>query len=148
MLYDSNRQEYTRGDKHMTNIKANNIANVVGENKDNARVTASHFTQNSGASTQDLLNIIASLRQAAAIFPAEQQENIIIDLEDVEEQVQKPESDRNPKRLKKSLTALLAAATFAAGGVTAGVEVTENLNKFADNVRELGSKVGIELNNE
>jgi internalin A len=56
----------------------------------------------------------------------------------VEEEIKKPESQRNMARLKKRLTALVTAASLIAGSVAA-------TNKFADNLIDLGSKVGIEL---
>jgi internalin A len=140
-IYNSNQQH--QGDNHpMTEITNNNqganIGNLVNEAKDNAQVTASNFTQTSGASTDDLLKIIASLRQTVAQLPTEAQEDLNIEIDDVEEEIKKPENQRNMARLKKRLTALVTAASLIAGGVTA-------TNKFAGEVIDLGSKVGIEL---
>ncbi|MBD2459738.1 leucine-rich repeat domain-containing protein [Oscillatoria sp. FACHB-1407] len=128
--------------KPMTEITNNNqganIANLVNEAKDNAQVTASNFTQTSGVSTTDLLQIINTLRQTVAQLPQETQAEIIVDLEDVEDEIKKPENQRNPTRLKKRLTALLAAASVAATSVAA-------MNEFTGNVIDLGDKLGIEL---
>lgn len=88
--------------------------------------------------TTEILQIINDLRQTAAQFPQEIQDDITIDLEDIETEIKKPESDRNFPRLKKCLAALLATATFAGGAIAGGVD-------FANNVVELGSKIGIEL---
>lgn len=66
------------------------------------------------------------------------QEDLIIDLDDVEEEIKKPEEKRNFKKLAKRLTALGTAAALVAGGVSA-------TNDFVDNVADLGSKLGIEL---
>lgn len=131
------------GDKVMGNkignqVSNSNIGNLVNEAKDNAQVSASNFAQTTGTSTAELLQIIAHLRQTAAQFPPEVQEDLVIDIDDVEEEIKKPADQRNVPRLKKRLMALATAASFIAGGV-AGV------NEFADDVVELGNKVGIEL---
>ena len=88
--------------------------------------------------TTELLQIVNNLRQTAAQFPPDIQEGIIIDIDDVETEIKKPENKRNLPRLKKCLAALLAVATFAGGAIAGGVD-------FANNVVDLGSKVGIEL---
>ncbi|NEO86840.1 MAG: GTP-binding protein [Spirulina sp. SIO3F2] len=122
-----------------------NIANQVGQVQDHAQVSAQNFTQTTGVSTAELLEIIDNLRQTAIRFPAEQQEDALIDLEDIEEQIQKPADQRNKRRLKKSLTALLTAAAFVASAIATGNDFAGNLNEFTDNVIDLGHKVGIEL---
>ena len=126
------------GNKVGTQISGSNIGNVVNEAKDNAQITASNFTQTSGATTAELLQLITTLRQTVAQLPADAQEDLIIDIDDVEAEIKKPENQRNMARLKKRLTALVTAASLIAGSVAA-------TNKFADNVIDLGSKVGIEL---
>lgn len=126
------------GNKIGTQINGGNIANVVNEAKDQAQVIAAGVNQSSGVSTAELLTIIASLRQLAAQFPPAVQEDLIIDLDDVEEEIKKPEEKRNFKKLAKRLTALGTAAALVAGGVSA-------TNDFVDNVADLGSKLGIEL---
>ncbi|MDX2211837.1 MAG: COR domain-containing protein [Oculatellaceae cyanobacterium bins.114] len=120
------------------NNQGANIANFVNEAKDNAQVTASNFTQTSGVSTTDLLQIINTLRQTVAQLPQETQAEIVVDLDDVEDEIKKPETQRNPTRLKKRLTGLLAAASVAATSVAA-------MNEFTGNVIDLGNKLGIEL---
>lgn len=86
----------------------------------------------------ELIQIINDLRQTAAQFPPDIQEGIIIDLDDVEAEIKKPENKRNLPRLRKCLSALLLAATVAGGAIASGVD-------FANSVVDLGSKVGIEL---
>ncbi|NER85260.1 MAG: hypothetical protein F6K42_38330 [Leptolyngbya sp. SIO1D8] len=110
----------------------------MNEAKDNAQVTASNFTQTSGISTAELLQIINTLRQTATQFPQNVQEDITIDIKDVEEEIKKPAAQRNIPRLKKRLAALVTAASMIAGSVAAA-------NEFANDVIDLGSKVGIEL---
>ncbi len=129
-------------DKIGTQISSSNIANVVNENKDNAQVTASHFSQTTGASPEELLQLIAALRQNLAQFPAEHQEDIEIDLEDVEAEIHKPAEQRNLSRLKKRLIALGSAALLVSSQAPSVVEQT---SAFIDNVTELSTKVGIEL---
>ncbi|MGB7249778.1 MAG: DUF4926 domain-containing protein [Phormidesmis sp.] len=126
------------GNKIGNQISGSNIGNVVNEAKDNAHVSASGFTQTTRASTAELLQLIANLRQTAFQLPTEAQEDLIIDIDDVEEEVKKPEEKRSLPRLKKRLTALLTAASLLSGSVAAA-------NDFVDEVVELGDKVGIEL---
>ncbi|MDJ0702297.1 MAG: COR domain-containing protein [Leptolyngbyaceae cyanobacterium MO_188.B28] len=143
-IINTNQQQQTqkREDKSMTDITNNlqgaNIGNLVNEAKDNAQVTASHFTQTSGANTAELLQIIANLRQITAQFPPDVREDITIDLDDVEAEINKPDDQRSQARLKKRLLALLAATSVLAGSVA---QVTD----FVNNITDLGSKVGIEL---
>ncbi len=126
------------GDKIGTQITGGNIGNVVNEARDNAQIAATGFTQTSGPSTAELLAIIASLRQTVTQFPPEIQSDLIIDIDDVEEEIKKPADQRNQPRLKKRLMALATAATMLTGGVSA-------TNTLADEVIELGEKLGIEL---
>ncbi|MGB3139121.1 MAG: hypothetical protein WBB18_20100 [Nodosilinea sp.] len=126
------------GDKIGNQVSDANIGNLVNEASDSAQITATGFTQTTGTSTAELLQIIAHLRQTAAQLPQAVQDDLIIDIDDVEEEIKKPDNQRNWPRLRKRLTALALAASAIAGGVTAA-------NDFADEVIELGNKVGIEL---
>ncbi len=99
---------------------------------------AAGVNQTSGVSTAELLTIIASLRQMATQFPPAVQEDLIIDIDDVEDEIQKPEDQRSLPKLKKRLTALVTAAALMAGGISA-------TNDFVGNVIDLSSKLGIEL---
>ncbi len=126
------------GHKVGTQVNGGNIGNVINEASDSAQVTATGFTQTSGTSTAELLQLIASLRQTATQLPQALQDDIIIDIDAIEEEIQKPADQRNHPRLRKWLAGLLATAAV----VTTGVEAA---NSFADEVIELGSKVGIEL---
>lgn len=126
------------GHKIGTQVNGGNIGNVVNEASDNAQVAATGFTQTSGTSTAELLQLIDRLRQSAAQLPQALQDDLTIDIDAIEEEIQKPAEQRNHPRLKKWLAGLLATAAV----VTTGVEAANN---FADEVIELGSKVGIEL---
>ncbi len=130
------------GDKINTqfnnNLQGANIANFANEVKDNARQQASNFSQTSGTSVAELLQIISNLRQTADQFPSDIREELIIDVEDVELEVQKPAPERNLPKLRKRLLALFTAATVTFGAIA-------GMTDFANNVLEIGSKLGIEL---
>ena len=120
------------------NLQGANIGNFANEVKDNARQQASHFSQTSGASTAEILELINKLRQTADQFPAEIREELIIDVEDVQVEIQKPAPERNIPKLRKRLLALLTAATVTFGAIASTTD-------FANNVLEIGNKLGIEL---
>lgn len=90
------------------------------------------------ANTAELLQLITSLRQTAATFPKEIQEELTIDLDDVELELKKPEADRNPTKLKKRLLALATAGTLIATPIA-------GITNFANTAIDLATKVGIEL---
>jgi internalin A len=138
-IFNNNQQGNYKPMSEITNNNQNaNIANFVNEAKDNAQVTASNFSQTSGASTTELLQLITTMRQAAAQFPKEIQDDIIIDIDDVEEEIKKPENQRNLTRLRKRLIAL---ATI---GTTIAIPIA-GITDFVNNATDLGSKLGIEL---
>ena len=93
---------------------------------------------NNGASVAELLQIISTMRQTASQFPQEVREDIIIDIDDVEIEIQKPEKERSLPKLKKRLLALLTTATVVAAPIA-------GMTDFANNVMEIGSKLGVEL---
>ncbi|MEM7063697.1 MAG: hypothetical protein AAF572_11105 [Cyanobacteria bacterium P01_B01_bin.77] len=95
-------------------------------------------TQNNGVTSEELLQIIENLRQNLAQFSQEDQEELTIDINAVESEVKKPEDQRNQKQLRRRLIALAAAIPTIAGPIAATTD-------FANNITDLGSKVGIEL---
>jgi internalin A len=103
---------------------------------DHAQVT--NFTQINNANTAELLQLIATMRQTAAQFPQDIQDDIIIDIEDIEAEIQKPEADRNIPKIRKRLIAILAAVSVMAGSIASATD-------FANNAIDVGSKLGIEL---
>ena len=115
-----------------------NIANLANQINDHGQQNANHFNQNQDKNTAEILQIINNLRQISSQFPPQNQEDILIDLEDVETELQKPESDRNLPKLKKRLMALLTASTIIAAPVA-------NLTDFTNNITDLAQKVGIGL---
>jgi internalin A len=112
------------------------MSGVMGS--DNATVSNNAFIQNNNANTAELLQLISSMRETASQFPEDVREGVIIDIEDVESEIKKPENERNPARLKKSLKAILATAAAIGVGV-AGV------TDFAGKAIDVGQKLGIEL---
>ncbi|MBD0314131.1 MAG: Ras family protein, partial [Microcoleus sp. T3-bin5] len=125
------------------NLQGANIANFANEVKDNASQQASNFNQTSGANISEILQLIGNLRQTAAQFPEAiskdiTREDITIDIDDIEEEIKKPEKERNLPKLRKRLAALIAATTVAAAPIA-------GMTDFTNNVMEIGSKLGIEL---
>ncbi|MEG3982520.1 COR domain-containing protein [Microcoleus sp. T3B2] len=111
---------------------------IANEVKDSAQQTASGGIQINNANTAELLQLISSMRQTADQFPEDIRDEIIIDIEDVETEIKKPENQWNKTRLKKSLTALVAAGTAIAIPIA-------GMTDFANTAIDLGQKVGIEL---
>jgi internalin A len=114
-----------------------NFSGNIGGSSNSAEV-GNQSVQNNNANTAELLKLISSMRETAAQFPEDIREGVIIDLEDVEAEIKKPEKERNPARLKKSLKAILAAAAAIGVGIGGAVDLA---NKTID----LGEKVGIEI---
>lgn len=138
-IYNNNHQgEYKPMTENTNNLQGANIANFANEVKDNARQQASNFNQTSGANISEILQLIGNLRQTAAQFPPDIRDDMIIDIDDVEVEIQKPEKERNLPKLKKRLLALLTAATVVAAPIA-------SMTDFTNNVMEIGNKLNIEL---
>ncbi len=137
-IYNNNHGEFKPMTQNTNNFQNPNIANFANEVKDNASQQASNFTQTSGANISEILQLIGNLRQTAAQFPPEIRDDIIIDIDDVEVEIQKPEKERNLPKLKKRLLALLTAASVVAAPIA-------GMTDFANNVMEIGNKLNIEL---
>ncbi len=118
------------------NLKGTNVSGAIG--RDNAKVSNSQFNQINNANTAELLQLISSMRQTADQFPEDIRDEIIIDIEDVEAEIKKPENQRNKTKLNKRLTAIVAAATAIVVGIPGAAD-------FANTAIELGQKMGIEL---
>ncbi len=123
------------GDKIQNDFKDATIG-IVAQNK--AQVTVSNLNQTSGASVAELMQIISTMRQTVAQFPPEIRDDIIIDIDDVEAEIQKPEKERNLPKLKKRLLALITAATLVAAPIA-------GITDFTNNIMEIADKVNIEL---
>jgi len=123
-------------DSSKTNNFNGPMSGVIGS--DDATVTDTTFIQTNNANTAELLKLIASMRETAAQFPEDIREGVMIDIEDVEIEVNKPEDQWSKARLKKSLTALVALAGILGTGVGGAIDI-------ANNAIDLGEKVGIEI---
>lgn len=124
-----------QGDKNQNDFKDATIG-FVAQNQ--AQPTVSNLNQTSGASVEELMQIINNLRSSAAQFPPEIRDDITIDINDVELEIQKPEEKRNLPKLKKCLVALLAAVTLVAAPIA-------STTGFANDALDLANKLGIEL---
>ena len=122
-----------QGDKNQNDFK-NATIGIVAQNQ--AQATVSNLNQTSGASVAELMQIISTMRQTAAQFPPDIRDDIIIDIDDVKEEIQKPE--RNLLKVKKRLLALLTAVSVVAAPIA-------GMTDFANNVMEIGNKLNIEL---
>ncbi|MEO1209462.1 MAG: DUF4926 domain-containing protein [Cyanobacteria bacterium J06638_20] len=124
--------------QYTTHLPQAQIGNFANQVSGQAQQQVGNLTQTSGATTAELLALVAQLRDTATQFPAEVQDDLTIDIDDVEVEIQKPESQRNPAKLRKRLVALM----MAAGAIAAPVAATTD---FTNNILDIGEKVGIEL---
>ncbi len=134
------------GDNKMNqdSSQTNNLqgANLSGINasqfKDNSQVSNNQFNQNNNANTAEIMKLISSMRETAMQFPEDIREGVMIDIEDVEIEVKKPENEWSKARLKKSLTAMIGAATAIAIPIA-------GMTDFASSAIDLGAKVGVKI---
>lgn len=127
-------------DKSQTrNFSDANLSGVIpSQFKDNTSFSDNEFKQINNANTAELLKLISSMRETAEQFPEDIREGIIIDIEDIETEIQKPENQWNKNRLKQRLKGIVATVTAIGVGI-AGVA------DFANTAIDLGQKMGIEL---
>jgi uncharacterized protein YjbI with pentapeptide repeats len=111
------------------------VGNVAGTNQ--GQMTA-YINQNNEAISQ----LIATLRASAQTFPPEQKDDVLMELEDLEGDLSKPEK-QEPKRIGKRLQRLIAAGTAAATLAGGAATFAGNVNDFTANVLELGEKIGL-----
>lgn len=90
----------------------------------------------------DINHIISSLREAIQHFPNEQKEDAEMELNDLEEEIINPEK-QDPKRLGRRLKRLAAVGTAVATLAGGAVSISEDINKFTNNVMELGEKLEV-----
>src|SRR6476661_7669372 len=115
-----------------------NFSGNIGGSSNSAEVGGNQSVQNNNANTAEILKLISSMRETADQFPEDIREGIIIDIEDIETEIKKPENHWNKTRLKKSLTALVAAGTAIAIPIA-------GMTDFANTAIDVGQKLGIEL---
>ncbi|MEG3957056.1 COR domain-containing protein, partial [Microcoleus sp. herbarium2] len=119
-------------------FKGSQIGSFAKEVTDSAQQTPSHFIQNNNANTAELLKLISSMRETAAQFPEDDREEVLMEIGNVEEQLNKPEEKRNRKLIGKKLGVILAIAASIATPIA-------NMTDFTNNVTDLAQKVGVEL---
>lgn len=98
---------------------------------------------NYGSSTEDVIRLIASLRDQAQVFPTDQKDEILDTLTDLARDLQEDEPDqgRIGRRLKKLVALGAAISTIASGSAT----VSGDLSDFTSNVIELTEQLGIPI---
>ncbi len=93
----------------------------------NAHIESVNFSKN----IDEITKKISSLREMAQEFPEAQCEEAIVHLDDLQEDITKPEKQK-PQRIKTRIVALLAVAGVVAGAAD-----------FSNNVLELAEKLGV-----
>ncbi|PSN16168.1 hypothetical protein C7293_03880 [filamentous cyanobacterium CCT1] len=111
------------------------VGNVAGTNQ--GQMTA-YINQNNEAISQ----LIAALRASAHTFPTAQKDDVLMELDDLEGDLSKPEK-QEPKRIGKRLQRLLAAGTAAATLAGGAATFAGDVNDFTANVLDLGEKIGL-----
>jgi internalin A len=119
-------------------INGSQIGNLSQEVTDSAQLTASNLIQNNNANTAELLQLISSMRETAAQFPEDEREEVLMEIGNVEEQLNKPEEKRNRKLIAKKLGVILAIAASMASPIA-------NMTDFTNNVTDLAQKAGVEI---
>ncbi|MBD2107594.1 pentapeptide repeat-containing protein [Nodosilinea sp. FACHB-13] len=97
---------------------------------------------NYGQNADDVVRLITSLRQLSEAFPEEQKADVLMELDDLESDLSKPEK-QEPKRIGKRLQRLMAAGTAAATLAGGAATFSGNVNEFTENVFELGERIGL-----
>ena len=133
MTQNSSEKHNFQGAFHGSNFSGN-----IGGSSNSAEVGGNQSIQNNSTNTAELLQLISSMRETAEQFPEDIRDEIIIDIEDIETEIQKPENQWNKTRLKKSLKAIVAAVTAVAIPIA-------GITYFANTAIDLGQKVGVEL---
>ena len=112
------------------------MSGVIGS--ENAQVNRNQFNQTNNANTDELLKLISSMPETAAQFPEDDREEVLMEIGNVEEQLKKPEENRNRKLIAKKLGAILAIAASIATPIA-------NMADFTNNVTDLAQKAGVEI---
>ncbi len=99
--------------------------------------TLNDFSQNISQNIDEITNLIQSLRNTAQEFPTEEREQALVHLDDLEEDLDKPDK-RKPNRVKTRLTALFAIAIGIGGAVATATD-------FTNNILELSEKLGVPI---
>jgi internalin A len=111
---------------------------IAKEVKDSAQQTASGGIHIENANTVEILKLISSMRETAMQFPEDVRDDIIIDIQDVETEINKPKDQWDRPRLKKCLKGIAAGVAAIGVGMAGAVDLA---NKAID----VGNKLGIEI---
>jgi hypothetical protein len=132
------------GDKIDQSHSKIGIGVMKGGTISDGAIVAGEYNEGSN-SLEDVFKLISLMRESVALFPQEQQEDLVIDLDDLEAEINKPEADRRMAKIRKCLTALATAGTMAIAALGATNQATVQLNTFVDNASTLANKFQIEL---
>lgn len=97
---------------------------------------------NYGQNANDIVRLLTSLRQLSQAFPEDQRADVLMELDDLEGDLSKPEK-QEPKHIGKRLQQLIAAGATAATLAGSAATFSGNINDFTANVLELGEKIGL-----
>ncbi len=136
-----NIQQQSQDQRNMATFNQKNYGNAKGfqaEAGEGATLYQAETINIYNNNQTQILQLVANLRQIASTFPQDLQDDLTIDIDDVEEELKKPEDKRNPNKLKKRLLALAMAFSAIAAPTAAMAD-------FTNNVTDLAEKAGIEL---
>jgi internalin A len=111
---------------------------IAKEVKDSAQQTASGGIHINNANTAEILKLISSMRQTAAQFPEDEREEVLMEIDNVEAQLNKPADKRSLKLIAKKLGVILAIAAGIAGPIA-------GMTDFTNNATDLAQKFGVEI---
>ncbi len=136
-MQNSSSESKSNSDTFNNDLRGSSIANFANQVKDNARQVSSNFSQNIGQNSDEIIRIITSLREMAQEFPEDKREEIMVHLEDLEEDITKPERLK-PQRIKARIMSLLTI-----GGML--FNVVAGAADFSNNVLDLSEKLGVPI---
>lgn len=111
---------------------------VAGDKFTGDKVAGDKVAGNKNASITEILQLIASMRETAAQFPEDIRDGVFTEIQDVEEEIKKPENQRDKGKLSQRITALIAAGTAIMIQIPAAAD-------FTNNVTDLAQIVGVEI---
>jgi SAM-dependent methyltransferase len=123
-----------------TNNFYGNVGNVAGTNHGRMESIQNIY----GANGEELVRLIGSIKTHVENFPAEQREDALLVVEDLEGDLEKPEK-QNPERLGKRLKQLggiFATVLALAGGAAT---LSDDVSKCLENLKEISTIVGSPL---
>jgi internalin A len=134
----NNTNQMNPDSSQKNHFEGSQIGSFAKEVTDSAQVSNNTFNQTNNANTAELLKLISSMRETAAQFPEDDREEVLMEIGNVEEQLNKPEEKRNRKLIAKKLGVILAIAASMATPIA-------NMTDFTNNVTDLAQKAGVEL---